>query len=311
MASQILDFPADVGRWALADWVEKTMFLEEHEELSRASIERRFPTNFQPDASEVEVLYDEFRDRASASPKCYPFSISENEVITFNGAVDRRIYEFLTLISLRIAPYRSESRFNDVDPLFDLLVREAAKEYGGTGTDALRFGWPTRDGRPKRLIDAFPWISEITKIPLGNLETLKPTDKDAGVDIVAWKPFASGGVAFSVTLFQNTLGFNFERKASDIALSQWKHLLRIGEGPQIGLAFPFAVEVDSPSWDTMNWRAAVVLDRLRMCENLDVSELANFEPEWTEIADFNAQERAAIVTLLRTPPAPKVKRSKK
>lgn len=311
LPSQVLDFPADAGRWAIADWVEKTMLLEEISEFSRPSIERRFPTNFQPDASEIELLYDELQDRAASSPGCYPFQVADDEVTTLSPDIDKRVYEFLTLASFKVAPYRSARRFEEVDSIFDLLVREAAKDYGGTGTDAVRFGWPINDGRPGDLRDAFPWLSERTKIPAGDLSTLKAEDKDAGVDVVSWKPFPSGGPAFSVTLYQNTVALNYRRKASDIAPGQWQHLLRIGTPPQIGLAVPFAIEHDSPAWDTINWRANVALDRLRLCAHLDLVELKQFEPEWAGMADFNRRERHAICELLTTPAAMTGSRARK
>ena len=156
-----LDPPTSFETWPLVDWIEATMVLEE-QSWSRTAILDSFPSGGEPDQAELDYALGEMSRRAEAAPSRYPFRVDHDSgVIDRVEEVDPRVFDFLTLLSFPKAPYRAKKQFNIINPMFDLLVREAARNYLGGGTaEAVRFGWPTRDDRPETLLEATPWLAE-------------------------------------------------------------------------------------------------------------------------------------------------------
>ena len=310
---RILDSPTQFDAWTLAEWIEASMLLEEgpeSREWSRTAILTAFPSGAEPDQAELDETFLEIRRRSDVAPTVYPFGVTENGVVRMSDEVDPRIYRFLVLISQPKAPYRKHTaRINKVNRLFDLLVREAMKGYLGGAAIGLRFGWPAQDGRPQLLVEAIPWLADQLGLAVISTHDLKPADKDAGVDVIAWKPFAAGGPAFSCRLLQDTVALDYVRKPGDIAPYKWLVMINFGTPPPVGLAIPFALEPGSHDFEEIKYRAELFFDRLRICEHLDGRDLEGYD-EWEAIRLWNEEQAPLTAAALSTPAPVKHRREK-
>jgi len=298
MSGTLLEAPTDFNTFDLTEWLELTMVIDEVDLISRASILSFFPAGQGPDSAELDQLFAEVRRRASSAPAIYPF-VDQGDEILFDRSIDSRAYLALLVMSIDSAPYRVEDRFNEINPDFELLTREAMTAYAGPGAKGLRFGWPNDDGRPQYLGDAVEWLANRLGLAVGVVhDEVDSTDKDGGIDVVAWKPFMDGSPSFSVWLVQCTVQATYERKPADVVPEKWVAWIRFGRQPEIVLSVPQAIPLDAKIRDDLKYRANVVLDRIRLCELLNnVSDLSQHE-EWAHLLDWTNAEilmtRAAL-----------------
>jgi hypothetical protein len=288
MALQGLDLPAAFDAWTLAEWVERSMMLDPENDVSRTSLLAEFSSGNEPDASELDELLGEIRRRASAAPRTYPFRVTAEGVITLNSGVDRRVYEFLQLLS---SPTISTG---DLPPgvaaAFALLAREAAKALYLQG-EAVRFRRPGIDGRPESLVDAIRWLGELTGSEMGDTSGLGGDESDPGFDVYAWRPFADGGDLVDRLLVQVTVDDSLRSPPGDLDPERWREVFGFTSVPRLALATPYAVEPGSTLAEDLRERADVLFDRLRLSELVGVSDIAANEAEWQAIRDWIQEQR--------------------
>lgn len=300
MPGPVLDPPTVFESWSLVDWIEKTILFEDLDRISRAEILRRLGVD-QPDFVELDQTFDEVRRRRQIAPGSYPLAVADDGTIELDGRVDPRVYWFLLLLAQVPAPYRDLDEFTRIAPAFDLLSREALKAYLGWGSHAMRFGVPVTDGRATSLARALEGLAKAIGRDVISLKKVRSTDQDGGVDVVGWKPLASGGKIFPVHLVQCTVQRNFKRKPSDITPWMWMEFIDFGTPPAIGLTVPFALAPTATQHRDVNWRADLFLDRFGLCEHLETSALAAYEPEWGFMTAWVAEERERELKALVEP----------
>ncbi|WP_454119240.1 hypothetical protein [Microbacterium lacticum] len=303
MTTPMLEAPTDFTSFELADWTEIYMVLNEAESLSRSALTRLFPAGQSPDGAELDQLFGEIRRRAEIAPNIYPFRDQEESIVRA-PEVDERIYRLLLVLSIEGAPFRAESRFNEINPAFELITREALLSYmGGTGR-AVRFGWPNGDGRPEHLGAAVEWLASEMGLAVGVVwDDVDDADKDGGIDVAAWRPFADRSPSFSVWLAQCIVQSNYERKAADIKPEMWMAWIQFGQPPEKVLSIPYAIPLDAKIRGQLRYSFNVVLDRLRLCELLDQSAaLAGFD-EYDSLQTWADAELAKTREALSTPTA--------
>ena len=158
---------------------------------------------------------------------------------------------------------------------FEYLVVAAARELLGSGAQAVRFAFPSAEGRPREFPQAVLWLAGRMGVRIGSAYR-PPRRKDGGVDVVAWRPFPDGRPGFPVALVQATLETRFVHKASDVDLKIWTGWLRLDVDPMVVLAIPRTIPNDE-SWNEASTRA-VILERIRIANllpgNLDMPECA-------------------------------------
>jgi hypothetical protein len=229
--------------------------------------------------------------RAVLAENVYPYRISDGGVIRVDSAFTP-VYDLMSLISMESTPMRLAGDYTEADPLFDAVVREATAKLLGPEGSSLIFGWPPRDGRPTEFSPAVTWVGEQIGVPDGVLD--RPTEeKDAGVDVIAWRPFRDGRTGFPVYLFQNTIRADYVNKAREVVPSMWSGWLRFGSLPKTGFAIPFIGPVGDDRWLTLTCSADVVLDRLRIAEL--ISFASDTFPEFEPIRAFNAKQIEQII----------------
>jgi len=299
MAPNQLPDPADFDAWTLAEWVEATLLLEELDGLSRTSFRERFSAGLEPDQPEIERMEAEVRRRALCAPDAYPYRVEGTRVVR-PGSMDSTVYDFLLVLSLERAPYRKESRFEDINPAFELLTREALLRHLGPGAQAVRFGSPARDDRPAGFPEAVPWLARKMGLEVGSLSDVDTADNDGGLDVAAWRPFGDGQAAHVAVLAQCTVEVEYDGKANDIATNEWARWIAFGRPPMSALAIPFVVPVDAKAWMRLAGRVDLVLDRMRLVELLDSESLTAFS-EYAAMQAFVESERDALLTSLASP----------
>ncbi len=252
------------------------MVVDQVQALSRAAIQRLFVAGAGPDTVELDELFAEVRRRSASAPTIYPFREVE-ERIEIDASVDQTVYLLLLYLSFEKTPFRREKRFHEINPTFDLLVREALRAYAGSGSKGVRFGWKAGDDRPEHLADAVRWLAGLMKLPVGTVDDdVDEDDKDGGVDVVVWSPFDDGLPGFSIYLAQCTVQIDFDRKGRDVNTHRWSTWIQAGRSFQPALGVPFAVAPDAKVRKTMSYDSSVFLDRLRICASLKDIDLKVF-----------------------------------
>jgi hypothetical protein len=314
LSGGITEAPTDFTPYELAEWLEMHMLLDELESISRSSIATLFPAGQGPDGAELDQLFAEIRRRAEGAPSLYPFR-AIGETVQVDESVDATVYRFLQLLSVEAAPFRKESRYNEVNPSFELLTREALIAYAGPGAEGRRFGWPNGDGRPEHLGDAVRWLAGEMGLGVGVVDSeVDSDDKDGGIDVAAWKPFPDGGPSFTSYLAQCTVQMTYERKPADIVAEKWIAWISFGKAPESVLSIPFAIPKEAKVRTDLKYKVNVLLDRLRLVHLLDhsVRPLNEFQEykemkAWTS-AEIGYTKAASSSPLSTTPRRPKVRK---
>lgn len=301
MPAQLPD-PTDFHPWTLTEWVEAMMVLEQLPELSRTAFLERFVKGLGPNQDEIDRVLREVRRRAAAAPQTYPFKVEDTRIVQRDD-IDATPYQFLLLAAMRRAPYRMEGRFEDVNPAFEMLTREALVKHLGAGAKGIRFAWPTRDGRPKQFPDAVEWLANLMGLEIASLADTDAIQNDGGLDVAVWRAFDDGHPGHLCVLAQCTVEIEFEHKAHDIVTIEWLSWIRFGKPPMSALVIPFVMADDAIAWLQLSKRTDLLLDRMRLIELLSDVELTAY-PEYDEMQKFIALERQQMLTALTaTPPA--------
>jgi hypothetical protein len=303
-----LEPPASRDAETLAEWVETVLVVEDLPSITRVAVRQRFQQGQQPDDVELGMLFSEIARRRGLAEELYPFDVDEDGVeIRRRDDVDATVYDFLLISSLERSPFRQEARFGEMNPAFDLLAREALRVYLGPGTVAVRFSWPTSDGRPEPFPEAVTWLADEMNLPELSKKR-NPDKKDGGLDVAAWRPFRDGRPGFAVVLAQVTCEMTYEAKAARIPINQWKGWIEFGSTPSTALVVPFAIPAADERWETLRNADHIILERVRLCELLAGVDLAEFD-EWNAMQEFVQKERQALAQQVE--PAAQVARPKK
>jgi hypothetical protein len=156
----------------------------------------------------------------------------------------------------------SSADVSTIEVHFDQLVLDSIRTWLGEGSKGVVFAWPPVGDRPTGFDEAIIWLVDLMDLPVGHAYR-PPAQKDGGVDVVAWRPFADRRSGFPIVLAQCTLQQDFAPKAKDIDLELWKRLLSLEMSPLPVLATPQVLAASSSSWSEIA-RRCVPFDRLRL-----------------------------------------------
>lgn len=147
------------------------------------------------------------------------------------------------------------------------ITAGALRQLYGADTNAIRFAWPSEDGRPPEFPDAVRWLADRMNVRIGNAYR-PPYNKDGGVDVVAWRPFPDGRSGFPVLLVQCTLERDYAHKVADVDTRVWSGWLALDNDPSTALAIPDVVAAGE-EWNALAART-VILDRIRLTSLMGV-----------------------------------------
>ncbi|TFC59579.1 hypothetical protein E3O62_09295 [Cryobacterium sp. TMT2-15-1] len=311
MSASVSEAPTDFTSFELSEWIEMHMFLNGVLSVSRATISTFFPAGQGPDGAEIDQLFAEIRRRAEDAPTLYPFRAID-DTIEIEASIDSTAYFLLQVLSIEAAPFRRQNRFNEINPSFELITREALISYCGPGAQGRRFGWPNGDGRPEHLGDAVAWLANEMGLGVGDFwGEVDSDDKDGGIDVAAWRAFPDGSPSFTTYLAQCTVQMTYERKPGDVVPEKWASWIKFGKLPEVVLSVPFAIPTDAKVRLDLNYKVHVLLDRLRLIYLLDrgASTLSSF-PEYEFMKDWTRTEVQLTKNALSQPSGPIPRRPK-
>jgi hypothetical protein len=260
------------GRDHYADWLETTLLVRRGH-LGLDAVQKYAQFDCGISAAEVSLGLKTMATRSRFLGDAYPFRVTDIAVQVRLESL-RSTYCLLLLLTPG-SPARqlvARSPTPDMAILFERVVVAAMKELLGPRSNALRFGWPSDEGRPQDFFSAIEWLANRMGITPGNAYR-PPLRKDGGVDVVAWRPFPDGRSGFPVALVQCTLQGEVISKSKDIDLRNWAGWLTLDIDPTMALAVPGTIS--KRDWTEIALRA-LVLDRIRLAGltmSLDIDSL--------------------------------------
>lgn len=249
-----------------ADWIEASCLLSRDGFLSRSDIVGTLSVLGESAPEEqAEATWIQLQNRRIVLGDDYAFAVTMDGLSRRPNSPARVAYMTMLLISIRA--YVAEARTaqnSDYTRLFEYLTTAAAGRY--VSGQALRTGWPRENPLPTGFNDLIEYLSDaLNEGPTGVV--LNEPDKDAGVDVVAWRPFADRRPGQLVVLAQCATGANWREKAPELQTQEWQRYIQFVVEPMRVLAIPH-VEPDAGRWAKYGSRGGVIFDRVRITELL-------------------------------------------
>jgi hypothetical protein len=254
------------SRDGIADWIE-TSVLARNNYIGFDALDAAIKQELNVTEATISFAVAAMAKREELLGPQYPFKVSPLS-ITPRVDANKKIYTSLLLMSAD-SPGRRICKTTTLDELsriFEKIVVQAMQRLLGPRSQAVRFGWPSDDGRPQNFHQAIDWLSNKMGILPGNAYR-PPLRKDGGVDVVAWRPFRDRRSGFPVLLVQCTLQRDLLPKSHDIDVRNWAGWLTLDADPATVLATPATIP-SAQSWNLIAIRS-LILDRIRICELLD------------------------------------------
>ena len=201
----------------------------------------------------------------------YPFRIDGGQLV-FSYTQERHMpYVFCLLVADRDL-YRSGDRSAI---LFEHLVKEALEVY--LDGEAVRFGSP-RDTMYPGISDAIDQLAGLLKDQKIYVYPVNDTDKDLGLDVVAWKSFSDGYISKIEVFMQCATGEDWPNKRGQCSLREWEGIIWCPNTRERGLAIPYVIP------GGRKWERAVpevlFMDRLRIASLLKDRDLSDSPNNW-------------------------------
>lgn len=278
------------GSEQLADWVETGLLTRGAQQLGLDALHSLAEAEIATGPAAIGSALGVMRRRQQLLGDEYPFEVNPVAVRGRPGA-ESLAYSALLLLSpgsparQLLHPHPTEK----MAEVFENITALAASRLLGSGAQAVRFGWPSRIGRPPEFYDAIGWLASRMGINAGNAYR-PPRRKDGGVDVVAWRPFPDRRSGFPVMLVQCTVQGDILAKAADIDVRYWAGWLTLDSEPLTALAIPHTIP-SGVIWDEIAVRT-LILERVR------ISGLVEHEPDVDGFAAFVRDEIASLREIL-------------
>ena len=253
----------------LADWLEVRALLADDKNVSAADLRSELVRMGIPEdeGSDAEILVDdafsELEDRLNACRESYPFSLSHS-VVQAQENEAHWAYVFCLFLAWRgVGCGRAKDK---ATRLFEEVAAVAAKGY--VAGESLKFGFP-RQTLPVNFIEAVKEVCRAMGEGGGPRERPdSPHVKDAGLDVIAWKPFPDKRQAQIVLFGQCAAGENWEDKISELQPRSFIDT-HLREAPAVdplrGFFMPF--RLSQSRWYERAKQAGILFDRCRIAHS--------------------------------------------
>lgn len=209
--------------------------------------------------------FQEIEDRAISCGGAYPFRVLDGALQGRSNIRDS-LYAFLLLLSHYGKDAGPEGL--NVPQLFEEVAEHAIGNcLGGPGNEVAtyQFGFPRRLN-PAGFRDAVDDLCQ--RIGEGGASKARPTrkdQKDAALDLIAWKPFPDGRRGLVMTWGQCATGKDWTSKLAELQPENWAAMW-MTERPAVVPLRSFFVphRVDRDRWDVSAISAGVLFDRCRI-----------------------------------------------
>ena len=221
---------------------------------------------------QLDEVMNEIDRRESACSSGYPFTLKLQGTVLQCPVVEPEetqsvVYLYL-LLSTRLNMNKNKNHAGiDGTNLLESLSAHALKTYlGPDKAQCLVFGTSKKGGFKNKINELCSMLSEGSGFP--NSHKKPVTEKDGGLDAVAWIPFADQSPSQLIFFGQCKTGTTWESTTSQLQpeafVKKWMH--------KPFLVNPTRVLCISEALDRSNWRntnidAGIVFDRCRLVEN--------------------------------------------
>jgi hypothetical protein len=213
----------------------------------------------------MEAAFAEVEDRAKACGGAYPFQL-ENSAIQGNRGTRNALYVFLLLLS-NFGKDAGPKGIN-VAQLFEEISEVAIKNCLGGERNEVRtyqFGFPRRlkpSGFEAAVDDLCLDLGE------GSRSRARPTtkdQKDAALDLIAWRPFPDGRTSKVMAWGQCATGDDWREKLTQLQPSAWASSWMADMPTVLPLrAFFMPHRERAERWDVTARGSGVLFDRCRI-----------------------------------------------
>ena len=130
--------------------------------------------------------------------------------------------------------------YNEQGKLFELLTQESLKKQF-SDWQIKRTGWArTQPTQLHEVMDQIAgWLGRSTRDDIN--KWTDSSDKDAGLDLLCYRPFPDNRAGFPVYLMQCASGQNWTQKVKEPDIDFWNKLIEFVVRPQRAFAIPFAL----------------------------------------------------------------------
>lgn len=254
----------------LADWLEAATLVDPDDGLPLPSVVDRFGEEglLASDAA-WRVLADAkalMRRRQFLCGEAYPIEIGENRLRPKAGWRSYVAYSFCLLLSLRpLLPEWSKGFGPDHTEQGELFERIIESSLSRTMTSwrIRRTGWAKTSpaSMPEIVVAVAKALDESTGEPE---HVCRPQDKEAGLDIIAWRPFPDERGGYPVLLVQCASGATtWADKLHQPSLGRWKKAVSFYYQPRRAVAVP--ISINSADFKRYNSEVeGLLIDRSRI-----------------------------------------------
>jgi len=200
----------------VADWLELSILYDERA-ISKAKIISLFSDNNKHDQEQtIDSALSELERRQAMMGNSPPFCI-ENNAIKRSTYTWEDIPEYVMCLIFSLQGVKKIKEDDDGTKLFERVSKDAVKFY--LGGEAIVLGFPSED----RLNQQLKELAALTNEKKSEARSPLSTDKDKGVDIIAWKSHKDGRSNQIVLLIQAAAGYhwNLKKPISEIAWSEF------------------------------------------------------------------------------------------
>lgn len=216
----------------------------------------------------------------------YPFEI-DNRSIQLRRDGLKSAYAFF----LMLGEFGQKKGVKRATKIFEHMCATATRAYLGPNTSTAVFGFP-RDvpnlgkGFKKAVNDLCFLLSE--GVQCRHSDKVRD-EKDAGLDVVAWRSFPDGRVGKLIAFGQCATGDDWTSKTTELLPEAWCNTW-LAEAPAsqpVVRMFFLPYRVRLKDWDSVSRRAGIVFDRCRLVHCISLhpdadTTLATKWAEWTK-----------------------------
>ena len=243
---------------SLTDWVELQALMSPDERCSFQDLRAGLgelgtePADEQLWARVADVA-NEVKRRGQLAGSAYPYTEDGHAILKQEG-VGCCPYTFCLVVSSKASPRLRKGRV-----YFEGVSTDAIAAY--IDGESLRFGFPRSTPLPKGMTAAVDYLADRIGEERAHNFRLRPSHKDLGLDVVAWKEFQDGRCNKLLVFGQCATGTDWDSKLGEPDLSRWRGLIAWRLQPIQAFAIPFVLS--DQEWHEIAY-GRLVLDRLRI-----------------------------------------------
>jgi hypothetical protein len=236
--------PVSIPR--LCDWIEASVPFQKTEELGAGElIDVLMDEEICSDQASAWAIKDDawrefHRRQRGTTTRSYPFVAPETRLKRRAQWFEVPAYSFCLFLSLfdlygKWTPSLGNS-YVEQGELFELLTEQSLKASLLTW-EIHRTGWSR--STPNHLRSIVTTVAEKVNEPVGNVEKwTRPTAKEAGLDILCYRPYQDNRGSLPVFLLQCASGRDFEDKLHTPDIKIWRRIVDFTSEPRRAFATP-------------------------------------------------------------------------